>query len=279
MEDTFAKLKRLQVVLSKKFEIEKELAEIPKRAEKKTEMLNRLKMIYLERNNEYKDKLLEIKTLKTDMAAAEAKREELEKKMEIIKTQREYETLEKEIMETTKKEQSLRRTIQKENVHLEEMSADLEKEEKLINIQEAEVEEENNKVSHDKNEKQVQLEKMIADEESVSEGMDSEVLFKFNRILKNKSGIGIVSISRGVCNGCHMILPAQFIADVRKREQILFCPYCSRILYYVEVEEGDIVIDDNDESEDIGVLADIVDEEFFEGFDDYDDFTSDDNDE
>ncbi len=36
-----------------------------------------------------------------------------------------------------------------------------------------------------------------------------------------------------------MILPAQFANEVREGEKILFCPYCSRILFYQESEEGD----------------------------------------
>ena len=47
----------------------------------------------------------------------------------------------------------------------------------------------------------------------------------------------IVAVRNGVCTGCHMILPAQFANIVREGENINFCPYCSRILYYEEVSE------------------------------------------
>ena len=36
-----------------------------------------------------------------------------------------------------------------------------------------------------------------------------------------------------------MILPAQFANSVHEGESILFCPYCSRILYHEDVEEGE----------------------------------------
>ena len=42
-----------------------------------------------------------------------------------------------------------------------------------------------------------------------------------------------------MCDGCHMILPAQFANEVHKGEEIVFCPYCSRILFYQEQDEGD----------------------------------------
>jgi hypothetical protein len=57
-----------------------------------------------------------------------------------------------------------------------------------------------------------------------------------------------------------MILPNQFVNDVRAGNSILFCPYCSKIVFYTE---------DLDDSEDIGFsdsdeegLADLVDDDF-----------------
>jgi RNase P subunit RPR2 len=76
-------------------------------------------------------------------------------------------------------------------------------------------------------------------------------------------GRGIVAIKGGVCMGCHMILPAQFANSVRQGEEIVFCPYCSRILFYEEAEQGEEEFFDNDDS---GSLADLDDMEE----DDYD---------
>ena len=56
-----------------------------------------------------------------------------------------------------------------------------------------------------------------------------------------------------------MILPGQFANEVRRGENILFCPYCSRILFYEESDENE------DESyfniDDAGSLADLDDED------------------
>jgi hypothetical protein len=68
--------------------------------------------------------------------------------------------------------------------------------------------------------------------------------------------------------GCHMILPAQFANDVRLGKDIVFCPYCSRILFYEESEQGE---DNYFDMEDAGSLSDLdeMDEEEYE--DDEDD--------
>ena len=63
--------------------------------------------------------------------------------------------------------------------------------------------------------------------------------------------------------GCHMILPAHFANTVRQGEEIVFCPYCSRILFYEESEQDE---EDFFNDEDSGSLSDLDDMED----DDYD---------
>jgi RNase P subunit RPR2 len=74
-------------------------------------------------------------------------------------------------------------------------------------------------------------------------------------------GRGIVAIRGGVCTGCHMILPIQFANEVRLGEKIVFCPYCSRILFYEEVEAGEEEFFDAEDAGSLSDLDDIEDEE------------------
>jgi predicted nucleic acid-binding Zn-ribbon protein len=74
-------------------------------------------------------------------------------------------------------------------------------------------------------------------------------------------GKGIVAIKGGVCMGCHMILPAQFANDIHVGKEIVFCPYCSRILFYEEAKPGEEEEFDNDDSGSLSDLDDIEDEE------------------
>jgi len=111
--------------------------------------------------------------------------------------------------------------------------------------------------------KKKQIETLLKKEKNLSGDLDPEVVFKFERILRNKMGLGIVAIKGNVCQGCHMILPAQFSNNVRLGEEFIFCPYCSRILYYEESTEGEDIFFDSD---DAGALeeTDEIDEDEFE---------------
>jgi uncharacterized protein YbaR (Trm112 family) len=61
-----------------------------------------------------------------------------------------------------------------------------------------------------------------------------------------------------------MILPVQFANMVRLREEIVFCPYCSRILYYEESEQGEEEFFDNEDAGSLSDLDDIEDDEYEE---------------
>lgn len=44
----------------------------------------------------------------------------------------------------------------------------------------------------------------------------------------------IVSVSDGICGGCHIKIPPQAYNELQKGKQILGCPNCQRIVYWVE---------------------------------------------
>ena len=161
-------------------------------------------------------------------------REKFEKQMDLIQTQREYEALDKEISDAGEREQELRRSLQREEQLLEEMRTSLDKEELMIKKQEEEVAAEQSRIQGQIADKQKELGRPAGRGARVTPGLDEELLFKFERIIRTKGGVGIVPIEQGVCTGCHMILSSQFVNDVRVGQSIRFCPNCSRILYYGE---------------------------------------------
>ncbi len=257
MENTFETLRELQEILSEKYAIERDILEIPKALETKQEILNRLKKSYVEKNQEFESTKEEIRHLNFEMTEAERLREESEKKMDVITTQREYEALDKEIRDAGEKEQRFRRDIQKCERDLEEMKASLEREEQMIKMQQDELTSENDKIKAETSDKETLLAQLQKKESKITPDMDDDILFKFQRIIRNKSGVGIVPVKSNICSGCHMVLPAQFVNDIRGGKEIQFCPYCSRILFW---EAGGEPVSEAYEfdDEDVGGLADLV---------------------
>jgi len=234
MPQILERLRELQEILSKKFDVEREIKELPRAVATKTELVNRLKHSYVERNEQYRAVQQRIEELKQKAGEAEKERERSEQLMELIKTQREYEALDKEIKDGSAKEQELRRELQREMGRLDEMKEGIDREELLIQKQEEEITAEKARYDEQFKEKEKLLKGLERQEKSITPHLDEELVFKFERIIRSKSGIGIVAVIDGVCTGCHMVLPAHFVNSVRQSSEIFFCPDCSRILFFDE---------------------------------------------
>lgn len=263
MDEVFENLRKLQDILSEKITLEQDIQEIPKLLVTQEELLARLKKSFIEKNQDYEKAKVAENEFRNLLINAESGREKAEKNMDVINTQREYEALDKEIHDSAEKEQQYRKDLQREERLLADLDEQMKQSTALIEQQEAELAERRAGIEVEISKKKARIEELAKEEEALNPDLDSEVHFKFERIIRNKMGQGIVALRGGVCMGCHMILPAQFANTVRQGEEIVFCPYCSRVLFYEEAEQGEEEFFDNDDS---GSLADLDDMEE----DDYD---------
>jgi predicted nucleic acid-binding Zn-ribbon protein len=268
--DVFDRLRVLQDILAEKYELEKEIEASPKLLSKQEELLAQTKKKFIEKNDQYNEVRDSVNHLKQELQDAVSARERGEKGMDVISTHREYEALDKEIKDATEREKKVRSELQHEEKNLAEIGESLEKDEKLIQAQEEELAGSKGKIAKVVAEFQEKYARLEDKEKETNRDIDPDICFKFERIIKSKQGKGIVAVKGNVCDGCHMILPAQFANKVRRGEEIVFCPYCSRILFFQELESGEAEYFQVDET---GSLADF-DADFGE-----DEFDEDDADE
>ncbi len=268
MEEVFERLRQFQDILKERVEIEREIENIPKSLVAQEELLARVKKGYAEKTEQLQAVSTRVAELRNELSEAEASRERAEKLMDTISTQREYEALNKEIRDATDKEHQVRKDLQKEERALAEIEESFKRDESMIQLQESEILEKKRKISEETAQKQARVSELRASEKTATEGIDTEITFKFERIIRSKQGLGIVPVRGYVCSGCSMILPAQFVNEVRQGNRIIFCPYCSRVLHYQEAEEseGDLIADI--ESGSLADLDDFSDEAEEDSYDD-----------
>jgi predicted nucleic acid-binding Zn-ribbon protein len=263
-ENDLDKLRSLQEIIYEKIGLEKNIQEIPKLLGTQEELLNRLKKTFIEKNQDYEKIKTEEAALRNSLMEAEIAREKSEKNMDSVATQREYEALDKEIRDASEKEQQYRKDLQQKERLLGELDEQIKQHTALIEQQEKELEDRRKKIEEEISDKQKQIDTLRKKESKLTENLDSEVVFKFERIIKNKMGIGIVAIKGNVCMGCHMILPVQFANEVRIGEEFVFCPYCSRILYYEESTDGEEAFFNTEDTGSLSDLDDIEEDEYEE---------------
>ena len=229
-------LKNLQEILVKKYELEEKVDSAPKQLSNQEALLAKAQKEFIEQQNAYEALQSEVDTLKVELQNAVSEREEGEKGVAESTTHREYETLEKAITEATAKEESTRKQLQLKEKESAELQENLKETEGLIEATEASLNESRASLDDEVNGYKAELAELQAEEDKITPNIGQEDLFKFQRIIQRNSE-GIVAVRNGVCTGCHMILPANFANEVREGENIKYCPYCSRILYYEEVDE------------------------------------------
>lgn len=266
MTEVRDKLQLLQEVLTEKYSIEKDVEEAPRRLSSQEELLARLKKEYLEKNSVYEECKERVGKLTVELEEAVKSREEGEKGMDNIATHREYEALDKQITEATAKEAEVRKELDKEKKILNELNENLKIDESMIKAQENETNSLKSSIDKEISKYKTKLEKLSKKEAEVTEGLDTEIVYKFQRIIQRNSQ-GIVAVKNGVCEGCHMILPAQFANEVREGDKTLFCPYCSRILFYQESDDSE---EDYYAMSEAGSLSDFEDDFADEKLDDED---------
>ncbi|MDE7140126.1 MAG: nucleic acid-binding protein [Treponemataceae bacterium] len=218
--------------------LEEKIEEATEQLTSQDELLARLKKEYIEKNTKYDEVRASVEHLKAQLAEAEASRESGEKGMDSITTHREYEALDKQITEAKEREDAIRRDLTREEKTLAELNEILRTDEAMITAQEADLDSSRTSLAAEIDGYKQALGDLDKKEAGITPGIDQEIVYKFQRIIRRNSE-GIVAVKNGVCTGCHMILPAQFANEVRDGEKILFCPYCSRILYHQDVAEDE----------------------------------------
>jgi uncharacterized protein len=164
--------------------------------QQKEEQIKKLQgqLYMLKTNKEYSTMLAEIEGVKTDNSLIEE---------DIIKFMDEIELAKKKILD------------EKEIFKTEE--ADAQREKEIVSLKSREIE--------------VKLSELNEKRNTITPNMEKQILFRYEKILKNKDGLAIVHIEESSCGGCHMNLPPQVISEVKLREDIVVCGNCLRILY------------------------------------------------
>ena len=257
--EIFENLKNLQGILVEKYDLEDKVESAPKQLSNQEDLLAKTKKDCIAQQAECDAIEARVAELKVELDEAVKSREEGENGVANSTTHREFEAFEKSIAEATAKEEEVRKLLQKEEKDLAEKKERLDILNGDVEFQTSELNTSKESLNSELDGYKEQLSALQAEEDKITPNLDQEILFKFQRIIQRNSE-GIVAVRNGVCTGCHMILPANFANEVREGENIKFCPYCSRILFYEEVSD-----EQQEDFFNIGVAGSLA------GFDDEDD--------
>ncbi|MFH1008325.1 MAG: C4-type zinc ribbon domain-containing protein [Candidatus Latescibacterota bacterium] len=150
-----------------------------------------------------------------------------------VKTNKEYDALQHEIeawrSSVDQNETSLVETMAELEALTAKMEEDAESSQAAKQTRLAEIQ--SLKVKLGVIETQIEREQQVR--EKLAAGVRPRLLAMYERIRKAK-GDAVARVTRHACGGCFTRLPPQFVAELRKRNQIIHCENCGRMLVWDE---------------------------------------------
>ncbi|HAB16356.1 MAG TPA: C4-type zinc ribbon domain-containing protein [Verrucomicrobiota bacterium] len=70
------------------------------------------------------------------------------------------------------------------------------------------------------------------DRQRLAADVDPGTLSKYDRLVEKRGDNVVVGVTGAICGGCHMKLTQQDFLKAKAQQELVFCPNCTRILYY-----------------------------------------------
>jgi predicted nucleic acid-binding Zn-ribbon protein len=77
-----------------------------------------------------------------------------------------------------------------------------------------------------------EIERDKAQRNQIMQTVDGELRQKYELIFSRRGGVAVVEIRGGTCQGCRMRIPPQLFNEIQRRERVIPCPNCQRMLYW-----------------------------------------------
>jgi uncharacterized protein len=171
------------------------------------------------------------KKLETDVSAIESKISKYRDQMMSVKTNEEYKALQKEI-------EHAQGAIRQAEDGILTLMLEAESSQNEIKLAEARLKEDQQQVNEERkkleaeNQKELRaLEAYIQERRGIEASVSSDLLPRYERVRKARSGIALSPARDYVCEVCQVRIRPQVFQEIRKNDQIIACDACQRILY------------------------------------------------
>jgi predicted nucleic acid-binding Zn-ribbon protein len=174
--------------------------------------------------------------LESEVQDLEGKRSKYKGQLMEVKTNKEYTAMLHEIEAVEREIRGREDLILGEMEKAETLAAEVKREEEVFRGQEVAARQQLRELEEQGKSLQQQSARLTADRDAVAATLKPDLAARFYRVAKLR-GTGVSEARDGWCLQCHMKLRPQMFVDIKKNEEILECPQCSRILYYVPVAD------------------------------------------
>lgn len=204
-------------------EMEREVAEASEKASKEKEIIDEI-----DKERSRKEKELEAEKEKIKKSQA---------KLHEVKTNKEYQALLKEIEAAQGSNDRTEEEILLLLERVEEMKKDNQEMASLLDMRIKEMRVEKKQIEEEMKTIDDVVGQLKAERQKHMALLEKNLIQRYDVLIERRAGVAVVSAKNGVCLGCYMNIPPQLFIEVTKNNQLITCPSCNRIFYYLEDED------------------------------------------
>ncbi len=181
------------------------------------------------------------KKLEGDIQMNEQKISKLKDQMLGAKTNEQYRAFQHEIEYIEKEIRKAEDRILELMTESEPLEGNVKKAEAALKEEKQTVEAEKTRARERTAADQAELERLRQERAGTASKLPPATQSAYARIRKKWSGVVIAEAVGGRCTACQIVLRPQYMQDLKRGDQMMFCESCGRFLYYnppVNVEDG-----------------------------------------
>jgi uncharacterized protein len=170
------------------------------------------------------------RTIEKDIEAATAEERKFQSQLPAIKKNEEYQALLHEITLAKGRRSDLETSVLQHMDAEEAAQRERQEAERALKEYEREIVERGAKADREEAVEQARLEELEGRKREVLAGLPPAVAGRYQRILASRDGRAVVPIVKGACGGCFRQQPPQVQQEARRRDRLLICDGCGRML-------------------------------------------------
>jgi predicted nucleic acid-binding Zn-ribbon protein len=172
------------------------------------------------------------RTLEKDLAAIRARRSKFLDQTIEVKTNREYHALQHEIQMADDEIKRLEDRILENMLALDDTNASITEAEAARAEAERAVTAQKQALETERSHAEASLAEIARQRQSVVPKISPQAYAIFDTVCRGRKSPAVAAVVGGLCSVCHVRIRPQIDQDVRRREQIVQCESCTRILYH-----------------------------------------------
>jgi predicted nucleic acid-binding Zn-ribbon protein len=189
-------------------------------------------------NNDFADTKKDLNESKTTIDESNILLSKYKDQRNMVTNNKEYEALVNEMAYRENLVEELTLKISESNILLENKKELIEEKKNILEEKIASLSENQQQLDEKLSETADEENRLAEKRNKLVAKIDKQLYNLYDRIYRSKNLIAVVPADEGHCGGCFTILPSQKLSELKRRDSIVQCDTCSRILIYSFEDEG-----------------------------------------